>query len=151
MQAVSADHLLRATKRDRELLREAGVTPVLLPGTALALGGRYADARAFIQEGHPVAIATDFSPNCYAPGMPFAMSLACFGMGMTPAEALVAGTVNAAKAIERDDVVGSIEEGKQTDVVILDAPSYVHLPYRLGWNPVWKVLKGGEVVVERPR
>ncbi|MHB8585596.1 MAG: imidazolonepropionase [Thermoplasmatota archaeon] len=151
MQAASADHLLRATPRDRELLREAGVVPVLLPGTAFSLGATYADAKAFMTEGHPVAIASDFNPNCYAPGMPFAITLACYGMGMTASQALAAATINAAKAVERDDLVGSIEEGKQADLVILDAPSHTYIPYRIGWNPVHKVVKAGEVVVERAR
>lgn len=151
MGATSADHLLKATAKDREALLDGGVAPVLLPGTALVLGTAYADARAFIEEGHAVAIATDFNPNCHSESMPFAIQLACHGMRMTPAEALCAATINAAAALEREDVVGSIEEGKTGDLVILDAPTYTHIPYRLGVNPVWKVLKAGEVVVERGR
>lgn len=151
LSATSAEHLLRATAKDRGALLDAGVVPVLLPGTALVLGGEYADARAFVEEGHPVAIATDFNPNCHAPSMPFAMSLACYGMRLTPAEALVAATINAAAAVEREDVAGSIEEGKAGDLVVLDAPSHVHIPYSLGVNPVWKVVKAGDVVVERGR
>ena len=79
--------------------------------------------------------------------MPFAMALACHGMRMTPAEALCAATVNAAYAVGRDDR-GSIEEGQLGDLVVLDAPSYRYLPYRFGMNPVWKVVKMGEVVVD---
>ena len=80
--------------------------------------------------------------------MPFVIALACHGMRMTPAEALVAATANAAAAVGRDDR-GRIEEGMAADVVVLDAPSYRHVPYHFGVNPVWKVVKMGEVVVDR--
>src|SRR5699024_1272691 len=90
--AASADHLLHANDDDRTALAEAGVTSVLLPGTAFSLGADYADARAFLDDGGSVAVATDFNPNCHSQSMGFAVALACLGMEMTPAEALVAGT-----------------------------------------------------------
>ena len=145
--AISADHLLHAGAEQRRALAEADVACVLLPATALSLRAPYADARALIDAGALVALATDHSPNTPTESMPFAMSLACHGMRMTPAEALTAATVNAAAAVGRDDR-GCLEEGMIGDLVILDAPSHRYLPYRFGMNPVWKVVKLGEVVVD---
>lgn len=145
--AVSADHLLHAGPAQRAALADADVACVLLPATALSLRAPYADARALIDAGALVAIATDHNPNCPTESMPFIMSLACHGMRMTPAEALAAATVNGAAALGREDR-GTIEEGQVGDLVVLDAPSYRYLPYRFGMNPVWKVVKLGEVVVD---
>ena len=146
--ATSADHLLRATDEDRAALADAGVTPVLLPGTAFSLGADYADARAFLDAGAPVAVATDFNPNCHSQSMGFAVALACVGMGMTPAEALLAGTHGGARALDRAEGVGTLREGAPADAAIVDAPSHVHVPYNFGVNSVETVLKGGELVHE---
>lgn len=145
--AVSADHLLHAGPEERAALSEADVACVLLPATALSLRAPWADARSLIDARALVALGTDCNPNCPTQSMPFVMSLACHGMRMTPAEALVAATVNAAAAVGRDDR-GTIEEGQQADLVIVDAPSYRHIPYQFGMNPVWRVVKMGEVVVD---
>lgn len=145
--AASADHLLHANEVDVAAIAESGVVPVLLPGTAFGLGAEYADARAFLDAGAPVAIATDFNPNCYSESMGFATTLACVGMEMTPAEALVAGTRNAATALDLDDDGrGTLQEGAPADLAIVDAPSYVHVPYHFGVNTVETVLKDGQVV-----
>ncbi|WP_135806019.1 imidazolonepropionase [Halorussus marinus] len=144
--AASADHLLHSTADDIDALVEADVVPVLLPGTAFGLGAEYADARAFVEAGADVAIATDFNPNCYSQSMGFAASLACVEMGLTPAEALVASTANAASALDLDDGVGTLREGSPGDLAVLDAPTYVHVPYNFGVNAVGTVLKDGEVV-----
>lgn len=146
--AASADHLLQADGADVDALVEAGVTPVFLPGTAFSLGAEYADARAFLDAGGDVALATDFNPNCYSQSVPFAVALACTGMQLTPAEAVVAATENAARALNRGDDRGTLQEGAAADLVVLDAPSYRHVPYNFGVNPVATVLKGGEVVHE---
>ncbi|HEX2022578.1 MAG TPA: imidazolonepropionase [Candidatus Thermoplasmatota archaeon] len=146
--AVSADHLLHAGPEERRALCEGEVACVLLPATALSLRAPYADARALIEAGALVALGTDCNPNCYTESMPFVMALACHGMRMSPAEALVAATVNAAAAVGREDR-GTIEEGQLADLVILDAPTYRYVPYRFGMNPVWKVVKMGELVVDR--
>lgn len=143
--AASADHLLHATDEDRTTLAAADVTPVLLPGTAFSLGTDYADARAFLDSGATVAIATDFNPNCYSHSMGFAIALACTGMKMTPAEALVAGTHGGARALDRDEI-GTLREGAPADMAIIDAPSYVHVPYNFGENTVQIVFKDGELV-----
>ncbi|WP_276299404.1 imidazolonepropionase [Halorussus lipolyticus] len=144
--ATSADHLLHSTDEDISALVESDVVPVLLPGTAFGLGAEYADARQFIEAGADVAIATDFNPNCYSQSMGFASSLACVEMGMTPAEALVASTTNAAAALDRPESVGTLREGSPGDMAILDAPTHVHVPYNFGVNAVETVLKDGEVV-----
>ncbi|WP_132059039.1 imidazolonepropionase [Halorussus amylolyticus] len=144
--AASADHLLHATAEDIAALVESDVVPVLLPGTAFGLGAAYADARAFLDAGADVAIATDFNPNCHSQSMGFATSLACVEMGMTPAEALVASTANAASALDLADDVGTLQQGAPGDVAVIDAPSYVHVPYNFGVNTVETVLKAGEVV-----
>ena len=148
LHATSADHLLHAGPEERRALADAGVASVLLPATALSLGAAYSDARALIDADALVALATDCNPNCYTESMPFVMSLACYGMRMTPAEALVASTVNAAVACGVDDR-GTLEEGQWGDLVVLDAPSYRHIPYRPGVNLAWRVVKMGEVVVDR--
>jgi imidazolonepropionase len=144
--AASADHLLHANDEDRAALVEAGVTPVLLPGTAFSLGADYADARAFLDEGGSVAVGTDFNPNCHSQSMGFAIALACVGMGMTPAEALLAGTHGGARALDRAGEAGTLREGMPADVAIVDAPSHVHVPYNFGVNTVETVLKNGEPV-----
>ncbi|MDS0294882.1 imidazolonepropionase [Halogeometricum luteum] len=144
--ATSADHLLYATGDDIDALVDAGTTPVLLPGTAFGLGAEYADAEAFLDRGAPVALATDFNPNCYSQSMPFAMTLGCVEMGLTPAQALGAATTNAARAVDRPDA-GRLELGGPADLVVLDAPSHVYLPYNFGVNAVDTVVVGGQTVV----
>ncbi|WP_458185879.1 imidazolonepropionase [Haladaptatus sp. NG-WS-4] len=144
--ATSADHLLHATQADIDAITEAGVVPVLLPGTAFGLSAEYADARAFLDAGAPVAIATDFNPNCYSQSMGFATSLSCVEMGMTPAEALVAGTKHAAQALDIEDGTGTLQPGTPGDFAVLDAPNYVYVPYNFGVNAVEAVVKDGEVV-----
>ena len=146
--AVSADHLLHANQDDAEALADAGVTPVLLPGTAFSLGESYADPGQFQDAGAPVALATDLNPNCYSQSMGFAVALACNGMRMTPADALLGATAHAASAIDRSDGTGTLREGAPADVVIVDGPSHVHVPYNFGVNTVSTVLKEGVVVRE---
>ncbi|WP_435196553.1 imidazolonepropionase [Natronomonas sp. EA1] len=142
--AASADHLLHATDEDADAMAEAGVVPVFLPGTAFGLGAAYADPGPFAARG-PVAIASDFNPNCYAPAMGFAITLACVGMRMAPEAAVRAATEGGALALDRDDR-GVIREGAAADFVVLDCPSLDHVPYRFGATPVEAVVKGGEVV-----
>jgi len=143
--AASADHLLHSTRADVQALADAGVSPVLLPGTAFGLGADYADAEMMLDVEAPVALATDFNPNCYAQSMPFAMSLACVEMGLTPAQALGAGTRNAALAVDRTDGTGTLEPGSPGDLAVLSGPSYVYLTYQFGVNPVDRVVKNGHV------
>jgi imidazolonepropionase len=147
--ASSADHLLHATDADAQALASAGVVPVLLPGTAFSLGTEYADPDQFREAGAPVALATDFNPNCYSQSMQFAIALACTGMGMAPADALVAATQRAAGAVDLTDGTGTLREGAPGDLVILDGPSHVHVPYNVGVNVAETVVKDGTVVAEQ--
>lgn len=149
--AVSADHLLYASEQGIKMMVEAGVIPVLLPGTPFCLlSEKYADARKMIALGAPVAIATDFNPgSCPTESMQFAMAVACYKMKMLPAEIISAATINAAHAIGRGREVGSLELGKKGDILIMDAPNYEYLLYHFGINAVEKVLKNGKIVVEK--
>ena len=145
--AISAEHLAVTSERDMETMASAGVIGVLLPGTPYSLmQDHYADARKIMEMGVPIALATDLNPNCWTESMQFVISLACYKMRMTPEEAIIASTLNAAHAIGRADSVGSIEVGKQADLIILDVPNYAHIPYHFGVNNVETVIKKGQVV-----
>ncbi len=146
--ASSADHLLVMVPEDIMALREAGTVAVLLPGTPLGLGLKeYAPARALIDAGVPVGLATDCNPGtCPSENLALMISLACSQMKMTPAEALVAATINSAHALDRGDSVGSLEPGKLADVVVWDAPNHRHLAYHFGVNLAREVYVGGRAV-----
>ncbi len=147
VEAVSADHLLCASDEGLAAMANAGSIAVLLPGTALFLGLPYARARRMIDLGVPIAVGTDFNPGTSPTySMPMIISLACLGMRLTPAEAIVAATINAAHAIAAAEEVGSLEVGKAADIVILDDPDYRHLAMHFGVNPVVGVVKRGQVV-----
>jgi imidazolonepropionase len=152
--ATSVDHLIASGAGDMAALRDHPATiPTLMPATPFGLGlGRYAPARQMIDEyGLAIALGSDLNPGtCWCVAMPFAMALACRGMRLTPAEALAAATLNAACAVGRGDLVGSLEVGKLADVLILETPDYRHLAYRVGENLVETVVKRGEVVVGSP-
>jgi imidazolonepropionase len=146
--AVSADHLDHLTERDIRVLRRAGTIATLLPGTVLHLGaGSYPPARQLIQAGVPVALATNFNPGSSPTvNMQLMLSLACSQMRMTPAEAMTASTLNGAYALGRGDRVGSLEPGKQADLVVMDVSDYREIPYYLGINHCRTVIKKGRVV-----
>jgi imidazolonepropionase len=146
LDAVSADHLLHANEDDARALADAGVVPVLLPGTAFALDEDYADPEQFQNAGAPVALATDLNPNCYSQSMGFAVALACNGMRMPPADAILGATSRAADAIARGDGTGTLREGTAADLLVVDGPSHVHVPYNFGVNSVDTVVKSGVVV-----
>jgi len=150
MDAVSAEHLLYASDKGLKMMAERGVIAVLLPAAAFSpMTKKYADAREMIEMGVPIALGTDFNPGCWVENQQLVIALACRQMRMTPAEALTASTINAAHAINRAGEIGSLEPGKKADVLILDAPSYRFLGYRFGTNLVKKVIKEGEVAVDR--
>lgn len=145
--AVSADHLLCVTDRGVEALAESGTVATLLPGTAFFLGLPYAPARRLIDRGAAVALASDCNPGtCPTENLPLVGAVACAQMKMLPGEAVVALTLNAAAALGRSDRLGSLEAGKQADLVLCDVPSYQHLFYHFGVNHVGRVLKRGRVV-----
>jgi imidazolonepropionase len=145
--AVSADHLLRISDAGIEALAEAGTIATLLPGTAFFLGLSYAPARKLIDRGVPVALATDCNPGtCPTENLPLVGAMACTQMGMLPEEVVTALTLNAAAAVGGADRLGSLEVGKQADLVICDVPNYTQLFYHFGVNHVWRVIKRGRVV-----
>ncbi len=152
LEATSADHLLRISDRGIAAMKEAGVIAVLLPGTAFSLNKRYAPARKMIDAGLPVALASDFNPGtCLINSQLIIIGLAVLKMGLTIEEALTAATLNAAAALEMADAIGSLEEGKSADLVILDLDNYRQIPYFFGHNPVMKVLINGKLVWDRDR
>jgi|UPI0003B6C1CB imidazolonepropionase len=146
---ISAEHLLAATDEGLEAMREAGVIAVCLPATSFNLRlTSHARARAMIDMGVPVALSTDYNPGSSpTESLQLVMTLGCLNLGMTPEEVLTAMTINAAHAIGRADTVGSLEVGKQADLVIYDAHNLAYLPYHFGVNHVDTVVKNGKVVV----
>ncbi len=145
--AVSADHLENVTDKGIAALRRSDVVATLLPGVSFFLGHGYAPARKLIDAGVPVAIATDFNPgSCMSYSMPMMMTIACTQMQMTPEEALTASTVNAAAALNMSSTVGSIEIGKNADLIIADIPDYRFMAYHFGTNHVWKTIKNGTIL-----
>jgi imidazolonepropionase len=146
--ARSADHLIFVDVSAAKQLAAAGVCATLLPIAAFYLKlGRFAPGRMLIDHGVPVAIATDVNPGGgFSPSMPFAMTLACFGMGFTFEEALVAATINAAYSLDRHDRVGSLEVGKQMDAVIVGGPAIDLL--RVGAETIAAVVKRGKLVID---
>ena len=146
--AISAEHLLMTSDKGIKDMARAGVIGVMLPGTPFCLMMKeYAPARKMIDSGVPIALATDLNPNCYVENMQFMIQLACFNMKMTPAEAITAATFNAACAINRNSEIGSIEKGKQADMLILDVPNHLCIPYHFGINHVEKVIKKGCILI----
>jgi len=144
--AVSADHLLMASDDGLEAMRKEGTIATLLPATAFSLNAEYANARKMIDMELPVALATDFNPNCANESMFFTIALACYKMKMQPREALSAVTINAAHALDRGKTHGSIEVGKTADILILDCPNPEYLTWRFGANLVHTVISNGQVV-----
>lgn len=146
--AISAEHLLVASDKGIEAMAKSGTIAVLLPGTAFFLRAPYARGRLMIDEGVAVAISTDFNPGSSPTiSLPFIQNLACMNMGMTMEEVLCATTVNAAHAINRGHQIGTLEVGKQADLVLLNVPNYKQLQYFYGMNHTHTVLKNGRVVV----
>ncbi len=147
----SADHLEWIDDSDIEALKQAGTVATLLPGTAFNLGlMHYAPARKLIDAGVPVALATDFNPgSCFTLNMQLILALACTQMKMTPAEALTAATVNSAYSLGISDRLGTLEEGKQADIVLMDVSDYRELPYFFGINHCVVIIKKGNVAINR--
>jgi imidazolonepropionase len=130
--AASVDHCTHLTDADIDALASSDTVATLLPGVEFATRSPYPDARRLLDAGVRVALATDCNPGtCYTSSMPFVIALAVREMGMTPIEALWAGTAGGAAALRRDDI-GAIRVGARADLCLLDAPSHLHLPYRAG-------------------
>ena len=152
LRAVSADHLLHASPQGLRAMAEAGVIAVLLPGTAFTLGLPYARARVMVEMGLPVALATDFNPGSnMSSSMPLAMTLAVTQMKMTPAEAWMAATANAACAVDEGGRLGRLGEGFQADLVLFETGDFREVAYHYGEEHVRAVIKRGALVLDRAR
>ncbi len=149
MRAASVDHLLVTTQHDIELLGTSRTTAVLLPATPFSLNiENTAPAHALLEAGAAIALGTDCNPGtAWCESMQMVLALATRSLRLTPAQALAAATINAAFALDRGDYVGSLEAGKQADIVIWNVPDYRYLSYRFGVNLVQTVFKNGRQVV----
>ncbi|MBN2424312.1 MAG: imidazolonepropionase [Calditrichaceae bacterium] len=151
IKAVSADHLVKISEQGIRALAENNVIPILLPGTTFFLGKNdYAPARKLIQAGCEIALATDFNPGSSATqNMQLIWTISAIKLGLLPQEILWATTIIPARSLGLAERIGSIEPGKQADLIILDIPNLNYLPYFYGMNHVSKTLKKGEIIYER--
>jgi imidazolonepropionase len=145
--AVSADHLVKTSDADIIALGKSDTVAVSLPCTPFGLAEcHYTPAQKILDANGILALATDCNPGtAWNESMQFVIALACRAMKLTPAQAIAASTINSAHAIRRADKVGSLEPGKQADLLILNVPDYRHLGYRFGTNLVRQVIKRGRV------
>lgn len=149
--AVSADHLLHVSEEGIKNMAERGVVATLLPLTAFALREPYAPARKFIEAGAAVALASDLNPgSCFSGSIPLTIALACIYMHMSIEETITALTLNGAAALDLAESKGSLEVGKDGDVVLLHFDNIHFLPYYVGMNCVQSVFKGGRLVFSQP-
>ncbi|MGD1044139.1 MAG: imidazolonepropionase [Bacteroidota bacterium] len=144
MGALSADHLEHIDDAEIATLKQSGIIATVLPGVSFFLHYDYPPARKIIDAGIPLAIASNFNPgSCMSYSIPMMMTIACTQMSVTPEEAITASTLNGAAALGLAEKFGSIEVGKQADIVLYDIPSYRYLAYHFGTNHVAKVIKHG--------
>lgn len=146
--AISADHLVKTSTADIQALGCSDTVAVALPCTPFGLAEHeYTPAKQILEAGGILAVASDLNPGtAWCGNMQFTIALACRYMKLTPAQAIAAATINAAAAIGRHEQVGSLEVGKQADLLILKVPDYRHLGYRFGENLVETVIKKGKIV-----
>jgi imidazolonepropionase len=146
--AASCDHLEQVNAADIQALAKSRTVATLLPGCDFHLGWKnYAPARALMDAGAIVALATDYNPGTSPTvSMPMVLSLACTQLRMSPAEAIAASTINAAYALRREKRIGSLEIGKQADLAVFEVEDYREIPYYFGMQRCWMTMKGGEIV-----
>ncbi|MBE6989535.1 MAG: imidazolonepropionase [Ruminococcaceae bacterium] len=148
--AISAEHLIVCPQEGIAAMAKAGTVACCLPATSFYLGAAYAPARAMVDAGVPVAMASDFNPgSCPSLNLQLVMNLGCLKYRLTPEEVLTAVTLNGAAAIDMAGQIGSVEVGKQGDLVIWDAPDLNYICYRMGSNLAAAVIKRGAVVYAR--
>jgi len=148
--ARSVDHLEATREAGAQALAESPVVGVLLPASALFLGREMPPARALVDAGAAIALATDFNPgSAFCESLPLVCALACTQLQLSPAEALSACTVNSAHVLGRAGSIGRVARGFQADLVLLDAPDWRHLAYHLGGDLVTAVVRGGELAWQR--
>jgi imidazolonepropionase len=150
--AFSADHLEYVSQEGIKKMAEKRVTAVLLPGASFSLSMRkFPPAREMIEQGVAVCLATDLNPgSSMTESLPLMMTMGCTMYKMLPKEMIQAVTIHAARAVGREKEIGSLEVGKQADIILLDIPNYRYLPYHFGVDHVELVIKKGEVVYQRP-
>ena len=145
--ATSVEHLIAATDEGIEAMKQGGSIAMLLPATSFYLNKPYARAKDMIAAGVPVAVGSDFNPgSCPSFNLQLVMNLACWNYGLTPEQVLSAVTLNAAAAIGRADRIGTLEVGKQADIVLWNAPNLDYIFYRFGQNLTNLVIKHGNIV-----
>jgi imidazolonepropionase len=151
LKAISADHLLCTDRQGIQALAGSNTVAVLLPGTSFNLmTGRYAPAKEMVEAGVAIALSTDYNPgSCPTENLQLIMTLGCLKLGLTPAQVLAAVTINAAHALAAADRIGSLETGKQADLVIFDTDNEAYIPYHFGINHSWMVIKSGHTVFSR--
>jgi imidazolonepropionase len=151
LEAASADHLDKLSSADLRALARSDVVATLLPGANFHLGLKaYPPARKLIEAGAIVALATDFNPGTSPTlNMQFILSVACSALRMTPAEAISAATINGACALRRADRLGSLEPGKQADLIVMDVSDYREIPYYFALNHCRMTVKAGRIVWNR--
>ena len=149
VKAISADHLMEISDHDIELLSNSDTIAILLPGTTFFLGKKkYAPARKLIDNGVQIAIASDFNPgSCHIKSMPFIVGLSCIYLGLSIEEALIAATWSGACAINEQKRIGSIEVGKQADLIIWDLNTIEQIPYNITAAPIFNIIKNGESLI----
>jgi len=146
--AIQTGHLLKSNDNGLKAMAKAKTIATLLPGTPFCLMLQdYAPARKMIDMEVPLALATDLNPNCWTESMLMIIALSCYNMKMKPAEALTAATLNAACAVQRQNLIGSLEVGKKADIIIFDVPNHDFLAYQFGVNLVSKVIKNGKIII----
>jgi len=150
--AFSADHLEYVSPIGIERMAERAVTAVLLPGASFFLSMKqFPPAREMIERGVAVALATDLNPgSSMTESLPLMITMGCTMFRMTPKEVIQATTIHAAKSMGRENKIGSLEVGKEADVLVLDIPNYKYLPYHFGVDHVETVIKKGKVVYQKP-
>lgn len=142
---VSCDHLLKITDAGMRAMKKGNTIAVLLPGTAFSLRETYAPAKRIIDNGIPIAVATDCNPgSSYTESMPMIITLSVLEMGISPEMAITSATLNAAYAVGVGDKVGSLDIGKKADFIVLKEDSYLFIPYHYGVNPIFATYKNGK-------
>ena len=149
---MSADHLVQVSESGVQALSRSATVAVLLPGTSLGLAlGTHAPARRLVEVGAAVALGSDFNPgSSHCESMQAIWSLACSLLRLTPAEGLTAATLNAAAALGRAGVLGSLEPGKRCDLLVTAGTDWREVPYHFGVNNLRAVVAGGRLVWSRP-
>jgi len=147
--AISADHLMNISEKGIEKMVEKNVIGTLLPGTTFSLGKeKYAPYKKMKRMGLEVALATDYNPgSCNIQSMSFIISLACIFLGMNPLDAIKAATYTGAKSLFIEDLTGSIEVGKKSDMIVWDFENYIKIPFMVTDHPVKHVIKSGKILI----